>query len=267
VSSGKRRRQSEARRRVELAQAEQRRAIRTRRIVLIGGAVVSVAVLVSLVLLVVVHHGSSEESSTTTTVRATTAADFGQGPCPRVDGSSPRTTHFSSAPRQCIDPTQTFVAKFQTSAGNFTVTLDAARAPVTVNNFIALALYHYYDGTTFHRAIPGYIVQGGDPNGKPPGTGSPGYTIVDELPTSVSDYKVGSIAMANTGQPHTGGGEFFFWLGPNPLPAPAYSLFGKVVAGLDVVRKIEATGTPAGDVAHPVTIQSVIIGSARIASR
>ena len=158
------------------------------------------------------------------------------------------------------------MAKFQTTEGAFSVTLDAAQAPVTVNNFVVLALYHYYDGTTFHRAIPGFIVQGGDPNGHPPGTGSPGYTIADELPASLSDYKIGSLAMANTGQPHTGGGEFFVWLGPNPLPSPSYSLFGSVVAGLDVVRKIEASGSPSGAVAKPVAIQQITVGAAEITS-
>ena len=267
MSSGKRRRQSEARRRVEMAVAEQQRATRNRRLILIGGAVLSVVVLVSLVVLVVVHQSSSGQASPTTTVRATTPSDFGTGACPKPDGTSPRKTHFSSAPKRCTDPSQNYVAKFQTTEGNFTVTLDAAEAPVTTNNFIVLALYHYYDGTTFHRAIPGYIVQGGDPNGHPPGTGSPGYTIADEFPASLSDYEVGSIAMANTGQPHSGGGEFFFWLGPNPLPSPSYALFGKVVAGLDVVRKIEATGSPSGAVAQPVAIQLITIGSAEIASR
>jgi cyclophilin family peptidyl-prolyl cis-trans isomerase len=250
-----------------MAQAEERRAVRNRRIILGGGAVVSLAVLVGLVVLIVVHQSSSDGSSPTTTVRPTTAADFGKGACPKPDGSSPRQLHFSSAPKLCIDPTQHYVAKFQTTAGNFTVTLDAANAPVTVNNFVVLALYHYYDGSTFHRAIPGYIVQGGDPNGKPPGTGGPGYTIADELPASLSDYTVGSMAMANTGQPHSGGSQFFFWMGPNQLPGPTYSLFGKVVSGLDVVRKIEATGSASGTVTNPVAIQLITIGAVQIASR
>jgi peptidyl-prolyl cis-trans isomerase B (cyclophilin B) len=267
VSPAQRRRQTEAQRRVELAQAEERRAQRNRRAILAGGAIVSVVVLVGLVVLIVAHQSSSDDASPTTTVRATTASDFGTGACPKADGTSPRKTHFSSAPKRCIDPTQNYVAKFQTTEGDFTVSLDAAAAPVTVNNFVVLALYHYYDGTTFHRAIPGYIVQGGDPNGHPPGTGSPGYTIPDELPASLSAYKVGSIAMANTGQPHSGGGEFFFWLGPDPLPSPTYSLFGQVVSGLDVVRKIEATGSASGDVAQPVAIQLVTMGAAEIASR
>jgi peptidyl-prolyl cis-trans isomerase B (cyclophilin B) len=249
-----------------MAQSEHRRATRNRRIILIGGATISVAVLVSLVVLVVVNQSRSDDASPTTTVRATTASDFGTTPCPKGDGTSPRKTTFSSAPKLCIDPTHYYVARFQTTEGTFTISLDAAKAPVTVNNFVVLVLYHYYDGTTFHRAIPGFIVQGGDPNGHPPGTGSPGYTIADELPASLSDYSVGSMAMANTGQPHTGGGEFFFWLGPNPLPSPSYSLFGKVVAGLDVVRKIEATGSASGTVAHPVTIQLVTTVAAEITS-
>ena len=250
-----------------MAQAEERRAARTRRIVLVGGFVVSLAVFVALVVLVVVHQNSSDDTSPTSTVRPTTASDFGNGPCPNPDGSSPRQLHFSSPPKLCIVPTEHYVAKFQTTAGNFTVSLDAASAPVTVNNFVVLALYHYYDGSTFHRAIPGYIVQGGDPTGKPPGTGGPGYTIADELPASLSDYTVGSMAMANTGQPHSGGSQFFFWMGPNQLPGPSYSLFGKVVSGLDVVREIEATGSPSGTVASPVTIQAVTIGAAQIVSR
>jgi len=135
-----------------------------------------------------------------------------------------------------------------------------------VNNFVVLALYHYYDGTVFHRAIPGYIVQGGDANGHPPGTGSPGYTIVDEFPSSLSAYVPGTIAMANTGAPHSGASQFFFWMGPNPLPGPNYSAFGKVVAGLDVVRQIEATGSPSGAVVHPVTIRAVTIGAAQVTS-
>jgi cyclophilin family peptidyl-prolyl cis-trans isomerase len=267
VSSGKRQRQEATRRRVEEAQAEQRRADRTRRLVIGGSLLAAVAIVASIIVLVATHHKSSDVSAPPATVRATTASDFGTGACPRADGSSPRKTTFTSAPSKCITFTDYYVANFDTSAGSFRVALDAAKAPVTVNNFVVLALYHYYDGTIFHRAIPGYIVQGGDANGHPPGSGSPGYTIADELPTSVSDYAVGSIAMANTGAPHSGGSQFFFWMGPNPLPGPNYSLFGKVVSGLDVVRKIEATGSPSGTVTAPVTIHTVTIGTAQVTSR
>ncbi len=268
MSPGKGQRQSEARRRIDRAQAEQRRANRQRRLVLVGGTIVAAGVLVSLVVLLLVHHSSSSGSaSTSTTVRPTTAADFGSGACPAGDGSSPRKVTFTSAPKNCIDPTQHYSANFVTTAGNFSVTLDSVRAPVTVNNFVVLAEYHYYDGTTFHRVIPGYVVQGGDATGKPPGTGNPGYSIADEFPSSLSDYTVGSVSMANTGAPHSGGSQFFIWMGPNQLPGPNYSLFGQVTSGLDVVRKIEAGGSPSGTPTNPVTIRSVTIGNAVITSR
>ena len=267
MSSGKRQRQEAGRRRVEQAAAEQRRETRNRRLILAGLGVLAVAVLVTMVVLVVTHHSSSTSSTTATTARPTTPADFGKTPCPSVAGDSPRTIHFTSAPKLCIDLTKQYVATFHTSAGDFTVNMDPSVAPVTVNNFVVLALYHYYDGTTFHRAIPGYIVQGGDANGNPPGTGNPGYTIADELPAALSDYTVGAVAMANTGAPHSGASQFFVWLGPNQLPGPSYSLFGKVVSGLDVVRQIEATGSPSGSVSHPVKLASVEIGTAEIISR
>jgi cyclophilin family peptidyl-prolyl cis-trans isomerase len=207
-------------------------------------------------------HGS--DASTDSTVRATSAADFGTTPCPQSDGSSPKQVHFTSPPQHCIIFTNTYTATFVTSVGQFTVTLDSARAPVTVNNFVVLALYHFYDGTTFHRVIPDYVVQGGDPTGKPPGTGSPGYTIHDELPGSVSDYVAGSVAMANDGQPDSDGGQFFIWVGPQKLPSPAYSLFGQVNSGLDVVKKIAQMGSASGTPKTVVTLEHVYIGEASL---
>jgi cyclophilin family peptidyl-prolyl cis-trans isomerase len=266
VSAGKRERQESTRRRVEAAQAEQRRADRNRRLAIGGSVVAAVAIVASVIVLVATHHNSSDASAPPTTVRATSASDFGTGACPMANGGSPRKTTFSGPPPKCINFTAQYVATFDTSVGSFRVALDAARAPVTVNNFVVLALYHYYDGTIFHRAIPGYIVQGGDANGHPPGTGSPGYTIADEFPSSLSDYVPGTIAMANTGAPHSGSSQFFFWMGPNPLPGPSYSAFGTVVSGLDVVRKIEATGSPSGAVTGPVTIHAVAIGAAQVTS-
>jgi cyclophilin family peptidyl-prolyl cis-trans isomerase len=266
MSSGQR----ERRQRLEQAQAEQRRAERRRRLVIIGGVALVVLVVAGMATAYALEGSGSNDQSgagATTTTRPVTPSDFGTTPCPNPDGSSPRTTHFHSAPKLCIDRTGTFTAQFQTSEGSFSVTLDSAAAPVTVNNFVVLALYHYYDGTTFHRVIPGYIVQGGDANGHPPGTGDPGYTIADEFPSSVSDFQVGSIAMANTGQPHSGGSQFFIWLGPNQLPSPAYSLFGTVTSGLAVVKKIEALGSPSGTPTTTVTLQKVTVGEAQITSR
>ncbi len=263
MSSGKRQRQQEMRRRVAQAQAEQRRARRNQRLVL-GGVVVAALVLIVGIIAFAVTHTSSDTATTTSTVRPTTAADFGKTACPAGDGSGPRQTKFTSPPKKCIDVNAHYSAMFTTSVGAFTVDLDAQAAPVTVNNFVVLAEYHYYDGTTFHRVIPDYLVQGGDANGKPPGTGSPGYTIADEFPKSLSDYTVGSLAMANTGAPHSGASQFFIWVGPNALPAPSYSLFGQVSSGMDTVTKIEQGGSPSGTPSDPVTLLTVTIGQASL---
>jgi cyclophilin family peptidyl-prolyl cis-trans isomerase len=146
----------------------------------------------------------------------------------------------------------------ETTKGTFTIALDAENAPGTVNSFVNLARYHYFDGVAFHRIIPDFVVQGGDAVGDPPGTGGPGYEIQDELPAAVGDYVEGSVAMANSG-PNTNGSQFFVWLGPNPLPGPSYSLFGKVTKGLDVVKKLEAVGTPEGTPKEDVEMTKVTI--------
>jgi cyclophilin family peptidyl-prolyl cis-trans isomerase len=165
---------------------------------------------------------------------------------------------FSAAPQRCIEDGVDYAARFTTSEGTFTVDLLEDEAPGTVNNFVVLARYGYYDGDDFHRIIPEFVVQGGDPVGEPQGTGSPGYMIPDELPASVDAYTEGSLAMANSG-PDTNGSQFFVYLGPNPLPGPSFSHFGQVSAGLDVVQSLEALGSPNGMPQQPATIESVEI--------
>ena len=157
--------------------------------------------------------------------------------------------HWSSAPPMTIDPTKTYTATVNTTAGPFTITLDAKAAPQTVNNFVFLANQGFYHCVIFHRVIPGFMDQTGDPTGT--GTGGPGYTIPDEYPPKAADpsqqYPVGSVAMANTGQPHTGGSQFFIVTGAEgeSLP-PQYSLFGQVTAGLPVVQTINQQGSAQG---------------------
>ena len=111
--------------------------------------------------------------------------------CPAPDGSSPRQTSFSGPPPMCIDPSKTYSATMDTSLGEMVIHLDAAGAPQTVNNFVFLSRYHYYDGLTFHRIINGFVCQGGCPDGR--GTGGPGYRFADELPAK-GRYEVGSLA-------------------------------------------------------------------------
>lgn len=179
--------------------------------------------------------------------------------CPPADGSAPKQQRFDAAPPMCIDLSKRYAARVSTSKGDMTVALDALGAPRTVNNFVVLARYHYFDGVAFHRIIPGFVVQGGDPTGT--GTGGPGYRFEDELPKA-GRYEVGSLAMANAG-PNTNGSQFFLICGDQGtrLP-PQYSLFGKVVSGLDVLSSIEATGSPSGKPGERVVIESVEIDEA-----
>jgi peptidylprolyl isomerase len=156
----------------------------------------------------------------------------------------------------CIDVQRHYGAAMVTTKGTLTVALDAAVAPRTVNNFVFLARYHYFDGIFFHRVIPGFVLQGGDPTGS--GTGGPGYRFDDELPRA-GRYELGSLAMANAG-PNTNGSQFFVISGPDGMRLPPlYSLFGKVVKGLDVVSQIDALGTRSGKPKERVTIESVTI--------
>ena len=160
----------------------------------------------------------------------------------------------------CIDSSKRYTAVMDTSMGAMTIALDAVGAPLTVNNFVVLARYHYYDGVSFHRIIKGFVCQGGDPTGT--GRGDPGYRFADELP-SPGRYEVGSLAMANAG-PDTNGSQFFIISGPQgaQLP-PQYSLFGKVVSGLDVVDAMQNVATGRNDrPKNDVTINTVTISEA-----
>ncbi len=177
--------------------------------------------------------------------------------CPAADGSSPRTQKFNGPPPMCIDPARSYTATMVTNKGTMTIALDPVAAPKTVNNFVVLARYHYYDGVTFHRIIPGFVIQGGDPQGN--GTGGPGYKFADELPKP-GRYEMGSLAMANAG-PNTNGSQFFIISGPSGMALPPqYSLFGKVISGIDVVLELDKLGTPgAGKPRERVFMESVTI--------
>jgi cyclophilin family peptidyl-prolyl cis-trans isomerase len=160
---------------------------------------------------------------------------------------------FAKPPPMKIDPNKTYTATLDTSCGTIVIQLLADRAPQTVNSFVFLAGKGYFDGTHFHRIDTSIdIIQGGDPTGT--GQGSPGYTIPDEL-TGDESYGPGVVAMANAG-PNTGGSQFFIVYGPkghNLDSAPNYTIFGRVVKGLDVVKriaKIPVLGSSAGSAAQ-----------------
>jgi cyclophilin family peptidyl-prolyl cis-trans isomerase len=163
----------------------------------------------------------------------------GDTPCPPPDGSATRTSSFEKPPPLCVEVAKSYMAEMQTSKGTMTIALDVKNATKTVNNFVVLARYKYFDGIAFHRIVPGFVIQGGDP--QQTGTGGPGYKFEDELPKAGS-YRLGSLAMANSGA-NTNGSQFFIVAGDagTSLP-PQYSLFGQVVQGMEVVKAIEEVG-------------------------
>ena len=180
------------------------------------------------------------------------ATDF-----PPFDGSAPKQQEFAAPPEMGIDPSKRYTATVSTSLGELVIALDAINAPKTVNNFVFLALNHYYDGVIFHRIINGFMCQGGDPTGT--GRGGPGYRFDDELPKP-GQYQIGSLAMANAG-PNTNGSQFFIVSGSSGVGLPpAYSLFGQVVKGLEVVDQMQGVATDRSDRPHDdVVINSVDI--------
>ena len=162
-----------------------------------------------------------------------------------------------------IETTRTYHATIKTNKGDIHLQLNPAEAPMTVNNFVALARDGFYDGVTFHRVVPGFVIQGGDPSGN--GTGGPGYKFADENLTGAK-YTEGTVAMANSG-PGTNGSQFFLVYRNSTLP-PSYTPFGKIVGGLGIIQNVAKAGTDNsngnGD-GHPkekVTIESVTITKA-----
>lgn len=242
MGTDKRLRQKENRRTrlTEVAQQTQRQKLR-RRVIRIA---MFIAVVVGVVALVYLTGNSKDESPTEVSVSSTVAAStessvtptvagqftYGLGECAPSDGSGEQVREFTDAPKLCTDPAKSYTAVVTTNKGEFTIQLDLTRAPGTVNNFVNLARSKYFDGTVCHRAIPSFVVQCGDPTAT--GSGGPGYSIADELP-GAGEYKLGSLAMANSG-PNTNGSQFFIITGEQGVALPpSYTLFGQVTNGLD----------------------------------
>jgi cyclophilin family peptidyl-prolyl cis-trans isomerase len=172
--------------------------------------------------------------------------------CPSASATPERT--FTSPPPMQIDPKKQYTATIQTQYGNIVIQLLPQQAPTTVNNFVFLACHKFYDGLTFHRIVPGFVIQGGDPQGN--GAGGPGYQFKDELPSSSSVYTAGAVAMANSG-PNTNGSQFFICVADDTKQLqPQYSYFGKVTQGMDVVQnltKVQLTTGPDMQQSKPIT--------------
>ena len=149
-------------------------------------------------------------------------------------------------PAMAIDPARNYRATIQTDKGDIVLELYPNHAPKTVNNFVFLARQGFYDGLTFHRVIPNFVIQGGDPFGT--GAGGPGYTFEDEVSNNPLKHETGAISMANAG-PNTNGSQFFITRSPQPHLNGKHTVFGKVIEGQDVVDAIRQ-----GDVMRKVTI-------------
>ena len=204
----------------------------------------------------------------------------GETPCPPADGTAERTTSFSAAPPECIDPATPYTAVFTTNKGTVRVVLDGAAMPSTTNSFVVLARYHYYDGTAIFRTDTSIdILQGGAPTTNSPSDPGPGYTIPDEggefdftsSPNGSGPFRYGpgQLVMARSAGPDSSGAQFFFTAGPNAANLDQYGtylVFGEVTEGLDVLEQILAlhvpdpTGqVPGGGPSEPVIIESVVI--------
>ncbi|MET0904080.1 MAG: peptidylprolyl isomerase [Acidimicrobiales bacterium] len=184
------------------------------------------------------------------------ASITGETPCPPSDGSAERTTEFEQAPPMCIDPAKSYTATLETTEGDIVIELDAANAPETVNNFVVLSRYHYFDGLPFHRVVPGFVNQTGSSGVPDIGSGGPGYDLPAEPPTR--EYAAGDVAMAQGGGTNSGS-QFFFTIDPTSLQGGTYPIFGTVSEGQDVVQAINDLGAGDGPPSKSVTIDSVTI--------
>jgi len=266
VNTDKRQRHKEGHRsRVEAARIAYEQRRRKRRII---GAVIVLAVLVGVFVAVTLTSGddSKDASTTTSTTAGSTvptvtapapgAAIDGATPCPPADGSAKRTTAFDDPPPTCIKPSKTYIALVKTSEGDVTIALDVKQSPISVNNFVVLARYHYFDGLPFHRIVPGFVDQTGSSGVPDIGNGGPGYDLPNEAPNR--KYAAGDVAMAQGGGKNSGS-QFFFTIDPTSLQGGTYPILGKVSNGEDVVQAINKLGNSSEQPTKSVTITSVTI--------
>jgi peptidyl-prolyl cis-trans isomerase B (cyclophilin B) len=203
---------------------------------------------------------TAEQTTTqeTTTEETTTAATGEDTGCERVDQPEPQPEGTGSAPAEILDATKTYRLVVDTSCGQFTIELDLESAPQTTASLVALARAGFFDGTTFHRVVPGFVIQGGDPTGT--GTGGPGYTTVDTPPAGTT-YTSGVVAMAKTPAEPAGssGSQFFVVTGDDIGLPPDYAVVGNVIEGMETVGLIDALGAGDGPPSQPVVIEKVTV--------
>ena len=251
----------QARREAEEKAAKRKRGVRR-------GITIAIAVAVVVGVSLLLFKGSSKStatSTTTTTAPAVSAAQQTADAVSKAAGcpSNPKTELSNPqfpAPPVTIDPNKTYTATIKTDVGTIVATLDAKTSTVATNSFVFLADKGYYRCVTFHRVIPQFVIQGGDPTGT--GSGGPGYTVQGAVPaTATPQYPLGTLAMAKTSTASAGtsSNQFFIISGAQgeALP-PDYALFGQVVSGENVVQKINADGNASDDGTPPNVIHRML---------
>jgi peptidyl-prolyl cis-trans isomerase B (cyclophilin B) len=217
----------------------------------------------SLALLAAGCGGSDKPDNETAATPAATETETPASPdlsngCEQAEKPPAKDVGEIKKPTEKLDKSKTYVAAVATNCGDFEITLDAKRAPVTGGNFKYLADQKFFDNTTFHRIVPEFVIQGGDPEGS--GNGGPGYTVVEAPPKSLK-YTKGVVAMAKTATepPGTAGSQFYIVTGADIGLPPLYALLGHVVRGMRVAKRIDALGDPqsgeAGTPLRPVVLE------------
>jgi len=201
--------------------------------------------------------GQAEDTPTQTLTEATLPGECAQVemPAAKPDGGQKRLLAL-------LAPGKVYEVEIETNCGAFTIRLDQKTSPATAASFASLARTGFYEGTFFHRIVPGFVIQGGDPTGT--GTGGPGYSTVDRPPANAR-YTEGVVAMAKSGQeaPGTAGSQFYVVTAADAGLPPEYALLGRVTKGLEVVAKIGALGDPATE--QP--LQIVLIEKTTVSER
>jgi peptidyl-prolyl cis-trans isomerase B (cyclophilin B) len=191
-----------------------------------------------------IPSGDAKQTQPAAAPAATTpSASPANAGCKQVDRPVPKKDGGAKKPKQALDASKTWTLDFKTSCGDYTVTLDLKSAPKASASMVALARSGFFKNTIFHRIVPDFVIQGGDPTGK--GTGGPGYSTVDKPPASAA-YTKGVVAMAKAGAepPGTAGSQFYVVTGADAGLPPDYAIIGKVTKGMDVVDRIGALGGP-----------------------
>jgi cyclophilin family peptidyl-prolyl cis-trans isomerase len=211
------------------------------------------AVVAAAIVAVILISRSGGDSGDSTTA----SAKVGKNGCKQVEAPEPRKETLK-APKQTVQKGEELTAVVETSCGTFDIALDTTRAPTIANSFAYLAEEGFYDDLTFHRIVPEFVIQGGDPEGT--GAGGPGYKVTEKPPANLS-YTKGVVAMAKsaTEPPGTAGSQFFVVTGADAGLPPEYALVGKVSSGMDVVERIGKLGTPEEKPKQTVLIEKMTI--------